>query len=241
MPKYVALACLEVKADTTILLPNWKWDRRVTVQFGDITMLSAELGFPHLASRHHHPSESEFSDDKPYKGQTFDLVFCDGNVLSTNPRTAGSVNEAPRLTAAQLVIALQRIKPGGTLVVLLHQANNPRVVRLLEAFSQFSEITLFKPTVSHVKRSSFCFVAKDVDPRNARACRFVNEVKSAWGAYTAQNIGLVFPKDSIEEWQRRDAMEDILKSFGGRFIALAVPVWEIQKEALKKQFLSGEK
>lgn len=147
-----------------VLLPGWQADPRVEIQFVDITMLAAEIGFPDLLFRDPRQA-SIFFNDLPFVDRTFDIVFCDGQVLHTHFRAKESKNEAPRLSSAQIIIALQRIKPGGTLVMLLHQTYSPHNVRLLEAFSHFSQISLFKPTVSHGHRSSFYLIAKNLDPR----------------------------------------------------------------------------
>ncbi|KAJ6013166.1 hypothetical protein N7522_003521 [Penicillium canescens] len=104
-----------------ILLPDWQTDKRIEIHFIDITMLAAEIGFPDLASR--------FSNNVPFTTQTFDAVFCDGQVLHTHIRAEWTKNEAARLSTAQLVIASRRIKRGGTLVILLHQAYSLHTVR----------------------------------------------------------------------------------------------------------------
>jgi SAM-dependent methyltransferase len=218
------------------VLPRWQTDKRVKIQFADITMLAAELGFPDLVQGVN-LQRSPFSNDIPFKEQKFDLVFCDGQVLRTHVRAQGSKKEAVRLSAAQLIIALRRIKPGGTLVMLLHQAYSPHVIRLLETFDNFSQISLFKSTTTHAFRSSFYLVAKNVDPQSERANHLLQDMRRKWRTYTVLNFGVNLPEDNIEENQ--ETMEDIMESFGERLISLAEPLWKIQKKAMVQRFLKG--
>ena len=220
-----------------VLLPGWQKDKRVTIKFIDITMLAAEIGFPDLILQNH-PQASKFSNDLPFRGQTFDIVFCDGQVLHTHARAQGVKDEAPRLSSAQIIIALQRIKQGGTMVMLLHQAYGPHTVRLLEAFSHFSQISLFKPTVSHKNRSSFYLVAKNLDPKNERAYHLLQDLRRTWRMYTVQNFGVDITEDDIGGDQK--SLEHIMESFGETLISLAEPIWELQTTAMREMFLQGQ-
>ncbi|KAJ5166019.1 hypothetical protein N7492_006315 [Penicillium capsulatum] len=212
-----------------IALPNWKIDRCVDVRFQDITMLVAELGFPDLASQNHDKT-CEFSNERPFNTQAVDLVFCDGKVLDSHTRTSESTNEAARLSAAQIVLTLQRIKYGATLVMLLHQAYGPASVRLLEAFDQFSTISLVKHQVCHIKRTSFYLIAKNIDPAHARARTLVNELRHSWRLHTALAFGVEIPGEKLEDGPRG--------SFGEKLIQLAEPVWRLQTQAMLQEFLT---
>ncbi|EEP81605.1 predicted protein [Uncinocarpus reesii 1704] len=228
------LSLPEEEGGHQIFLQNWRNDPRVQILQMDITMLSTEFGSPDLLPPDN-ALASRFSDCRPFDGLEADLVFCDGQVLRTHERAIGSKFEATRLMTAQLILALQRIKNGGTIVVLLHRANSPRIVELLYIFSQFAEIDLFKPTSSHATRSSFYLIAKNVDPTNSGFCRMLENLKSSWKRKTLQAFNDE-PQDS-ERTVSGDTMEDILQSFGEKLISLGEPIWEIQREALKKKFL----
>ncbi|KAK2734314.1 hypothetical protein FQN57_001719, partial [Myotisia sp. PD_48] len=231
------LSLPEEEGGHQILLPNWRKDPRVEVRLMDITMLSAELGSPDLLPPHSLVA-SQFSNCRPFDGLEADLVFCDGQVLRTHERAVGSKFEASRLTAAQLIIALQRIKKGGTMVMLLHRVNSPRNVKLLHTFSQFAEIDLFKPAPSHATRSSFYLVAKNVDPTSPGACQMLENLKSSWKRRTLQAFNDE-PYD-VKRNMSGDEMRAILQSsFGERLISLGEPIWAIQQEALEKKFLRG--
>lgn len=232
------LSLPEEEGGHKILLHNWQKDNRVKILHMDITMLSAELGWPDLLPQDH-PSASQFSDSRPFDGMKADLVFCDGQVLRTHERAVGSKYEAARLTIAQLILALQKIKKGGTLVMLLHRVNTPRNVHLLHSFSHFSEIELFKPTPFHAMRSSFYLVAKSLDPTNENARQLLDNLKNSWKRRTLQ----AFDVDSgdNEPHEPKRVMEDILKDFGGHLIKLGEPLWDIQTDALRKKFLKAQK
>ncbi|KAJ5092958.1 hypothetical protein N7456_008819 [Penicillium angulare] len=241
MAKVFGISLAESEGGNTVLLRNWQEDTRVDIKFMDITMLSTDLGFPEFALQDH-PSASKFSDTIPYEGHSFDLAFCDGQVISPEKQGQDMKHAATRLICAQLILALQRIKTGGTFVVLLHQTYRPQVVRLMEAFSHFSKVILSKPYPYHAKRSSFYLVAKDIDPQHERACRLLRDLKNSWGACTAEAFGFEFWQDAVEEPATGDHVEDmseILDSFGEKLVSLAKPAWKIQKEALEKQFLSN--
>ncbi|KAJ5671508.1 hypothetical protein N7507_000635 [Penicillium longicatenatum] len=218
-----------------IYLPGWQENKRLKVQMLNLAMLSAELGFPELALADQ-PSASKFSNHIPYAGRKFDLIFCDGHVLpSSDPEQ--DLTSQRRLADAQSVMALQRVKSAGTIVVLLHQVYNPRVLRLLEAFDRISQITLLKPPFCHAKRTSFYLVAKNVDPQHEVACRLIRDMRNSWRVRTGNAFGLEIPKDLKEPQDEEEPMEGIMHSFGEKLITLAEPVWKIQTEAMEKAFL----
>ena len=116
---------------------------RYSVKFLDITMLASEFGVDEVPFAH--PEHASFFRERPYLGQTFHLVFYDGQVLRTHQRAEHrEQQEALRLTVSQLILALQRIRPGGTLVILLHKLEAWDTTELLYKFSHFSSIQLFR-------------------------------------------------------------------------------------------------
>ena len=58
-------------------------------------------------------------------------------------------SEASRLLTSQLVLALQRISMGGTIVILLHKVDAWDTVALRYTFSKSSSLRLFKPKKKH--------------------------------------------------------------------------------------------
>ncbi|KAJ5727423.1 hypothetical protein N7493_005243 [Penicillium malachiteum] len=235
LAKVYGLTLSQKDGGNEILIKEWKENPRIEIQFMDITTLSAEFGFPDLVSPGS-PCELQFSSLIPYKGRMFDLVICDGQVVAGRHDGPTSKHAATRLSCAQIILGLQRIKSDGSFVMLLHQTYRPQVVRLLEAFSHFSNIALFKPVPCHAKRKSFYLVAKNVDPHHERACRLLRDLKNSWRACTVDAFGMGLSETSVDEATTED-MEDILQSFGEKLIRISQPIWEIQRDALKKQFL----
>lgn len=73
------------------MLLNRKWSStnpqsQIYVSFRDITLLADEMGVRTSAIPPSHPDAESFSSDRPFLGQEFDLVFCDGQVLRTQER-----------------------------------------------------------------------------------------------------------------------------------------------------------
>lgn len=210
---------------------------RLNVEFVDITMLAAEMGFTNTDIPADHPEKTKFRFNRPFSNHKFDLILCGGQVLRTHQRLEyrEKTREARRLCVSQLVFALQRIKSGGTLVVLLNQVGSFRALNVIYAFHKFSaSVALFKPDKQHAIRSSFYLVAKGVDPQSEHAVRAVSEWKEDWASLTL-HLDLDGPPISD------DKVQAILDDFGVTFIEMCEPVWEIQYEAISRKAEKGFK
>lgn len=96
-------------------------DRRVSVMFRDITKLHTGFGVAEVP--HNHRELSKISDKRSWNGRLFDLIFCDGQTLPAYESYIADCRcqeEAARLTVSQLILAMQRIKSSGTVIMLLH-------------------------------------------------------------------------------------------------------------------------
>lgn len=97
-------------------------------------MFAKEFGVDEVPCTH--PGHDSFSLERPFINQRFDFVICDGQVLRTHKRPEyRERTEANRLTSSQLILALQRIRHGGTLVILLHKIEALDTMELLYLFS----------------------------------------------------------------------------------------------------------
>ena len=202
-----------------------------TVLFRDITMLAKEFGFDDLPPTH--PEHKSFLNERPYLEHKFYLVFCDGQVLRTHQRAEyREQHEARRLTTSQLILALQRIRPGGTMVVLLHKADSWVAVELMYHFNQFSSIQLFKPKQKHALRSSFYLIAKNVRPDADGARTAVESWKRSWWSAT---FGGENGTGEFEVKASTDYVQTVLDDFGGKLVELGRPVWQIQANALNRK------
>lgn len=206
-----------------------KHDKRVRVHFTDITMWPEELGVDNVPDNH--PDISNFCSGWPCSCRAYDLVICDGQALDTHDVAEyRKRTEQTRLINSQLVLGLQRIKAGGTLIVLLHRLYKWRCVKLLYTFSCFSDIQLFKHKRYHAVKPSFYLVARNVQSKTEMAIQAINTFRDSWCRAT-------FGTDQGEEEHNElDANEliPILAKFGPTFIELARPAWAIQAAALKQ-------
>ncbi|KAL5411299.1 hypothetical protein PMIN04_010310 [Paraphaeosphaeria minitans] len=194
-------------------------------------MLAREFGIETVPRCH--PDHSLFLAERPFVDQRFQLIFCGGAVLRGVERADYRQNsERTRLTTSQLILAMQRIVPGGTMVVLLRKLENWDVLRLLHQFSSFADIQLFKPQKKHAVRSTFYLVAKNVQPDVESAKAALDEWKKNWSRATFGDIGR-----TGENAREVDAetVQEIVGEFGQKLIELATPLWKIQASALKRQ------
>ncbi|KAI9675305.1 MAG: hypothetical protein M1817_001208 [Caeruleum heppii] len=199
----------------------------------DITMLSDEFGLP---------SDDVWVEKPDFIGicptgrfpiePTYDLIICDGQTLRTQQRPESrDLYEPMRLTNAQLITALQRIKPGGTLVMLLHKVEAWHCVQRLALFNRFSKLQLFKHKTIHAKRSSYYLVAKDVQPDCEAAREAMKCFKQKWHSATHEPSPEVVSDEEVEK---------TLREFGPRLIELGRPIWAIQAAALERApFVAG--
>jgi hypothetical protein len=204
--------------------------------YADITMFAQEL-VPGEADRYlsAHPDSAKFHTTRPYLENKYDVVFCGGTVCKDHPREEyrSADCEAPRLWASELVFALNRLKPSGSLVLLLHRVQSWSTVCLIHTFSQFSDVQLFKRPKFHSIKSSFYLVAKNIDLEHETAKTSIHYWRDLWkyltfGQFSSDilpPLSRLYDTDSEFACQLRD-------EFGPRFVELARPVWEIQKNAL---------
>ena len=96
-------------------------------------------------------------------------------------------NEPTRLTTSQLTLALTRLRPGGTLVMLLHKADAWPSVRLIHTLWKLAGdggVVLHKPRRAHKTRSSFYVVARGVRVEGADVEGVVEGWRGAWRGAT---------------------------------------------------------
>ena len=209
-------------------------DTRVDITFGDITMLHREFGVEEIP--HDHSEFSKFDSRRLWDGKKYDLVFCDGQALRThNIADYRRQVEATRLRISQLILAMQRIESGGTLIMLLHNPAAFETIKILHLFDNIAELQLFKSTSFHVKRGSFYLIAKNVQPGHPEAVAAINEWKRIWKELTFPTLdenGQAKPPKVADESERAGEVSNLLKAFGERIIELGEPLWRIQEKAL---------
>ncbi|KAI8957997.1 hypothetical protein F5Y11DRAFT_56264 [Daldinia sp. FL1419] len=201
----------------------------VEIRYLDVTMLAADMGVEQIPEDH--PDAERFLPRQLEPHRLFDLVLCDGQVLRTHTRASyREWREAKRLTTTQLALGLEHLRPGGTMVVLLHKLEAWDTVNCLWRFDKFSTVKLLKPQSGHAKRSSFYMVATNIQPLHPEAVRSIEVWKNAWKVAT-------FGSDEEHQRTTRDGELDVgrlLDEFGLKLIELGRDVWKIQAGALAK-------
>ncbi|KAK6949831.1 hypothetical protein Daesc_008152 [Daldinia eschscholtzii] len=204
-------------------------DLDVEIRYLDVTMLAADMGVDKIPKDH--PDADRFLPSQLDQHIYFDPVFCDGQVLRTHSRAPyRAQREAKRLTATQLALGLNHLRPGGTMIVLLYKLEAWDTVNILWIFSKFSVVKLVKPKSGHAKRSSFYMVATNIQSRHPDAIQAIDTWKAAWKVAT-------FGSD--EEYQRMIwngelDVEQLLDEFGLELMALGKEIWRVQADALAK-------
>ncbi|CAG5137587.1 uncharacterized protein ALTATR162_LOCUS160 [Alternaria atra] len=202
---------------------------RIQVRFLDITMLAAEMDVTDIPVEH--SDARNFMFDLPFYGEAFDLVFCDGQVLRTHSRAEyREKREAWRLMTSQLVFALQRVKENSKIVVLLHKLDAWDTVYLLYTLRKFSSLQLFKPRRKHAIRSSFYFVAEQIEPESPWLQVSVTAWKKEW--YIATFGCDTEYRDNRSKFQ--GTVDEVLSDFGTELLELGQSIWEVQSAALRE-------
>jgi hypothetical protein len=151
-----------------------------------------------------------FSDDRKY-----DIVVCDGGVVHTmvadrNIRINGAQR---RLFHAQLSIALQRVQPGGTIVVQLHQSRKWGNFALVRQISEFAHVQLFKLLKGQVLKSAFYMVAKQVQTHTEAAGLVLDECRRGWRMGIEEGLLATPSLGEGEEVSKQDVAR-LLREFG---------------------------
>ncbi|KAI1760170.1 hypothetical protein GGR53DRAFT_526380 [Hypoxylon sp. FL1150] len=198
-------------------------------KYCDITMLAKDMGSDEIPADH--PDADRFLPGQFKHDDLFDLVLCDGHVLRTHAREQyRDQREARRLTTTQLALGVEHLRPGGTIVVLLHKMEKCDTVALLQTFSKFSSVRCFKPQKGHRIRSSFYMVATNIQSQHPNAVQAINTWKAAWKIAT-------FGTDEEYKQLLQDegkVVEESLADFGTELVNMGRRVWRIQSEALSK-------
>lgn len=211
--------------------------RGLDIKLLDLTMLAADMGVTPDQIPKDHPEATAFLPRQIEDGQDFDLVICDGQVLRTHePYRAAyrEPREARRLGLTQLVLGLDHLRNGATMIILLHKVETWGNVRLLHTFSRFSHVQLFKPSSGHTKRSSFYMIASDVRPEHPLARKAVNEWKEEWNQATFASDEGYWEIASHTSSQGRRDVDLVLEEYGPELVRLGRKVWKIQADALEK-------
>ncbi|KAL3470294.1 hypothetical protein BJX99DRAFT_267547 [Aspergillus californicus] len=203
------------------------------IVFEDITMFVAEMGMEDKIPENH-PDLKKFNPSRPFLEEKYDLIFCGGGVSKLQTRAEYREGcEGERLKLAQLVFAFNRLKSGGSLVLLLHKIEYWQTAQLFYVFSKFADIQVFKPTTSHGIKSSFYMVAKNINLDADVATSALSYWRDKW-AYLTFHEFTDIQEPRVEKVEGDpDVVRELIETFGDQFLGLALPVWEAQFNALR--------
>ncbi|KAL2836878.1 hypothetical protein BJY01DRAFT_238090 [Aspergillus pseudoustus] len=205
------------------------------IRYADITMYVEEM-VPGEGAPVGHPDAGKFNITRPFLQSQYDIVFCGGAVGKNHPREEYRNDcEGSRLTSSQMVFALGRLKPGGSLVLLLHRVESWDTVCVLHAFNQFSDIQLFKHPVFHAITSSFYMVARNINLEHGTVKHLIHYWRSLWKYLTFKEFSDIVPPSLSLYEPEPELVRQLQDGFGGQFTELARPVWTIQAKALRAQ------
>lgn len=212
-------------------------DQRVCqhTEYADITMYSKEMAFEQNIPIEH-PDYNNFKTNRPFFGNLYDIVICGGAVGKSHQiEPYREECERSRLTVSQLVFAMNRLKAGGSVVVLLHHIESWDNVCILHAFNQFSDIQLYKHPKIHAMTSSFYLVAKNVNLEHPFVGTSMSYWRDLWKYLTFKDFtDIQSPYSTLYDLDD-NFVEQVRDSFGSYFLRLARSVWQIQAKALHRK------
>ncbi|KAL6700736.1 hypothetical protein J3F84DRAFT_359097 [Trichoderma pleuroticola] len=112
----------------------------------------------------------------------------------------------------------------------MHKPEEIHTAELLQIFSKFSQVSLFKPKRAHAKRSSFYMVAKKVDTCSNQAIEAREIWKREW---IDRTLGTADESTSLSERTADDA-RNLLDGYGTELVKIGRPIWTTQVAGLKR-------
>lgn len=195
----------------------------------DITMLAADMGTDNIPESY--PDKDSFLPKAFAEGRNFDIAICDGNVLRTHVQPEHrDLRKTLRLLNAQLILALEHLMNGGTMIMLLQKLEASSTVVLLHQWSQFASIKLHKHYELHARKSSFYLIASNVQVAHEAAVTALQTWKQAWRVTT---FGTDQEYRALITRYHTEA-ENLLASFGPALLDMGQTIWKIQASALSR-------
>lgn len=220
------------------------------IQDLDITVLAADMGVKPDEIPKFDPDFDRTRLDACYRslrpsryfksgpGFGFDIAICDGT-LETSQYCSWDFfrdgRQQRRRLLAQLVLGLEHLREGGTMIVMMNKLERIQTIRLLMEFQTFSDPKLYQPKLWTNKLSSFYMVAKEVKSTSKwaqRARDAVQEWKREWKVIT---LG------SEEDWDDErnrlarcgdQGIHGVLEEFGPKLVEVGSVIWQKQNDVL---------
>lgn len=159
----------------------------------------------------------------------------DGIIMTPDELKAAHGVYRDRLLVSQLIIALEAVSPGGTILIRLSHIECFPAAQLLYMLDALADsIVVHKPHVMHAMRGTFYVIAKGVNG-SARAAlreRYLDGLKKLWGKLGEGRGRMMVPGD-IDFIATADT---ILEEYLDRLIELGRGVWLTQIRGLSHLF-----
>ncbi|KAF8906367.1 hypothetical protein CPB85DRAFT_1530152 [Mucidula mucida] len=178
---------------------------------------------------------------KPVPREITNRVF-DLTILGATPLSWVTRADSQRLLVSQLILGLQGVKNGGTIIAVLQDPESPVTARVLYLLDKISrKITIHKSSVVHQARSSFYVIAQGVGEGEGkdRELRdgYLKSFRTLW-------VELTF--DGVREMVNADldfivTVDELSRTSIDWLVALCGKVWEIQLRALESGCPGGSK
>jgi len=222
--------------------PGWQGKDTVNLTWTDVTLHPLFLPqgknypeeFPDKPAFDNNPPLPPHLQSPPSKpsDRVYNIVISDGAFLRTHKHAQLRRWEATRLQVCQLILGLSFVKPGGSMLILLHHLEAWDTATTVYNFSRFANIRLYKPKLAYGIRSSFYLIATKVQPELDVCQAWIEELKRGWYTMTFGGEGglggLVEAGEGID-------VDKMLDEWGGEYIMLGEDVWRTQRDALKRK------
>ncbi|KAM5544469.1 hypothetical protein V8D89_002129 [Ganoderma adspersum] len=177
----------------------------------------------------------------------FQLVIIDGHALRTYAFPAQSrfddIKEAhisyrDSLHIAQLIVTLESVRPGGTILTRLSRFESFPATHILYLLDKLSdELAVYKPCSMHATRGTFYVVAKGVCRRRTPALlqlkvRYLAGLRQLWSALRWGGPSGCGRRLSTDDLDFIVSSEAILGEYLDRLIELGRPIWRTQAQGL---------
>jgi len=169
------------------------------------------------------------------KSRSCGLVMLDGHFLHTQENVRKW--DYDRLLISQLVMGLQAVKTGGTIVLKLSRPDAVRTAKLLYMLDVISDsLTTCKPRSMHANRGTFYAIAKGVrlGADAGRLPTIAEGLKRLWSELTYggdDGCGRFLNETDLDFII---SMEELVDSYLARVIELGRDVWMIQADNLRR-------
>ncbi|KAF9557358.1 hypothetical protein CPC08DRAFT_668740 [Agrocybe pediades] len=168
--------------------------------------------------------------------RNFDIVLLDGHQLRT--QTGSLPWDRDRLLISQIIIAMQAIKVGGTIIMKLSLPHKVIPAKIAYMFKTISgNIQRWKPRTMHANRGTFYLVARrvgSVDQGERNRDMFSHALRQLWSELTfgGENRAgrFMVPRDL----DFAVTTDELVENNVGWLVKFGIPLWEVQKMSLRK-------